>query len=106
MSNSEKMEKKHSRRSRILYNKRKNRDTRNLVNKLLHNSAKKSSKRDIRRGFPRVKEKDSLPQPAVCNLKFGSINIDGLNLENCVEVENFLVQRDFDVIKKVIKISA
>ena len=53
-----------------------------------------------------MKEKDSLPQPAVSNLKFGSINIDGLNLENCVEVENLLVQRDFDVIKKVIKISA
>ena len=94
------MEQNHNKRSRELFNKRKRRSTKKLIDKLVNKKFQGKNGREYRKKFKKHagQQKDiTIIQPLMGNLKFGAINIDGLDLKNCVEIERFILERDFDV---------
>ena len=93
------MDKTLSRRSKERYNKRQRlRNTNSKPHKNLSTSTLKiGSRKEIRYRF--AKKKHGFPKSTMVksSLKLGAINVDGLNLENCGEIEEILNERDFDV---------
>ena len=93
------MNKEHSRRNRLHSKKRK---AKKLISTNINNlfNRNNNSKREFRENTKSRQKPSRRPQPLSKSLRFGAINIDGLDLENCVEVEKFLAERDFDVSTK------
>ena len=91
------MDKKHNRKNQYYYNKRKKKKM-TTVNHITGAPPNKSQ-RDYRRNLgKKIGNRQSLQAQELSHkLRVGAINIDGLDLENCVEVEKFLAERDFDV---------
>ena len=94
------MDKTHlSRRSKERYNKRQRLRSSNFKpqNHLSTASLKIGSRKKIRYRFKKNKYEFSKSTIVKSSLKIGAINVNGLNLENCGEIEEILNERDFDV---------
>ena len=92
------MDKKHNRKNQYSYRKK---NAKRLTDTDFHGSSKpiyKCKARDFRKKVARMKSNRYSPdQKTSSKLRFGALNIDGIDLENCVEVERFLTERNFDV---------
>ena len=74
-------------------------NTRSIVEKLLYNTKNKKYKTAKIKRSAAVKGKSDSIRNSV-SLKFGSINVDGLGLENDQAVKDLLSKRSLDVRKK------
>ena len=71
-------------------------NTNKIIDKLVRNVSKVGSNKH-RRAYletKSIKEKEA-PQPG--KLKFGSINVDGMDEETNAAIKNLILSRDFDV---------
>ena len=80
------------------YKKRKKKHNSLVNNEVKMDSIKNiGSRRLIRNQISSKLSRQGQDQPVSDSLKFGSININGLDLENCDEMEKLIAEKDLDV---------
>ena len=71
-------------------------NTNKIISKILHN-AKKETPRQMRQRLEKRKNNPAIYEVHPDKLKFGSINVDGLDLQTDAALRDLLSAREFDV---------
>ena len=90
---------KHHARSRELYRHRHKARTNKIIDRLTYspNKHKQKKTKDLRKKLQAKTLPDSLPLAPLKTLKFGSFNVNGLDIESSWAVEQLLDRRGYDV---------